>query len=198
MGLSGEAEFLQAVARARHPGAEVVVFVHGYNNTLGSAVFRHAQMAHDFGLEGPQVTFAWASASDPLGYVHDRDSIGIARDDLEALLVALARRERRIRLVGHSMGAQLVTETLRQMSIGGEHQALARLSGVVLISPDIDVDVFRSQVERINPLPQPFVASSPSATGCWASRPVWCDSPSGWAQPRTWCSFSRSESRSWT
>lgn len=34
---------------------------------------------------------------------------------------------------------------------------MARIEGVVLFSPDIDVDVFRSQVRRIAPLPQPFV-----------------------------------------
>ena len=157
-GLRSEAEFLDAVDGWPYDlGSEVVGYVHGYNNTLGSAVFRHAQMAHDFGLEGPQVTFAWPSAADPLGYVYDRDSIDIARDDLEALLAALALGERRILLVGHSMGAQLVTETLRQMSIGGENRTLAQLSGVVLISPDIDVEVFKSQVERIDPMPQRFV-----------------------------------------
>lgn len=156
-GLSSEAEFLEAIASAPDPDAEVTVFVHGYYNTIGSAVYRHAQIAHDFGVEGPQVTFAWPSAADPRGYIYDRDSIDIARDDLEALLLALARGDRRIVLIGHSMGAQLVTETLRQMSIGGEGWAMERLSAVVLISPDIDMDLFRSQVERIDPFPQPFV-----------------------------------------
>lgn len=156
-GLSSEAEFLDAVASSPNPGEEVTVFVHGYYNTIGSAVYRHAQIAHDFGLEGPQVTFAWPSAADPRGYVYDRDSIDIARDDLEALLVGLAQGDRPIALVGHSMGAQLITETLRQMSIGDESWVLDHLSAVMLISPDIDVDLFRSQVERIDPLPEPFV-----------------------------------------
>jgi esterase/lipase superfamily enzyme len=33
----------------------------------------------------------------------------------------------------------------------------SRITGVVLISPDLDVDVFRSQALRIGALPQPFV-----------------------------------------
>lgn len=55
------------------------------------------------------------------------------------------------------MGGHLVTETLRQMSIGKNQTALEHLEGVVLISPDIDVDLFQTQLERIDPMPEPFV-----------------------------------------
>lgn len=36
-----------------------VVYVHGFNTAMEYAVYRHAQIAHDYGLQGPQVTFAW-------------------------------------------------------------------------------------------------------------------------------------------
>ena len=136
----------------------IVVFVPGYNMTLAEATFRHAQIAHDYEMSGPQVLFAWPSAAEPLGYIYDRDSAIFARDALERLLSDLGHRQnRRILLVGHSMGGQLVTETLRQISIGGNTALDGRLEGVVLISPDIDVDVFQIQLDRIDPVPDPFV-----------------------------------------
>ena len=153
------AALVAATREPRHPpGAEVVVFVHGFNNTFAEGLYRHAQIAHDYGLAGPQVHFAWASGAHPLGYVYDRDSTLIARDALQRLLVALVEDQPRpVVVVGHSLGAFLAMETLRQMAIGGRRRAVDALAGVTLISPDIDVELFRSQAERVMPLPQPFV-----------------------------------------
>ncbi|MEL7452915.1 MAG: alpha/beta fold hydrolase [Pseudomonadota bacterium] len=134
-----------------------VVFVHGFNTSMQDAVYRHAQIAHDYGLQGPQVTFAWPSIERPVGYVRDKDSILIARDHLEELLVELTRENSNVFIFGHSMGTQLVVETLRQLSIAGQKDVLGRIGGVILVSPDIDLDLFESQHERIDPLPNPFV-----------------------------------------
>jgi len=92
-----------------------------------------------------------------VGYVRDKDSILIARDHLEELLVDLTRGGETVFVFGHSMGTQLVVETLRQLSITGQQSVLRRIGGVVLMSPDIDLDLFESQHERIEPLPEPFV-----------------------------------------
>ena len=62
-----------------------------------------------------------------------------------------------MQIIAHSMGGQLVMETLRQMAISGRGQALRHVSGVALISPDIDEDVFKRQASRIAPFPQPFM-----------------------------------------
>jgi esterase/lipase superfamily enzyme len=137
--------------------SDVVLFVHGYNVNNAEAVYRLAQIAHDFDAQSPVISFSWPSAGDARGYVYDRDSVIFARDDLETLLTGLAADDRRVMLVAHSMGGQLAMEALRQMSIGGKGAALDRLLGVVLISPDIDEDVFVRQARRIHPFPQPFM-----------------------------------------
>lgn len=139
------------------PIDSTVIYVHGFNTSVESAVYRRAQIAHDYGLVGPQVTFSWPSIQKPAGYVHDKDSILIARDHLEELLVELTRDDEKIFIFGHSMGTQLVVETLRQLSISGRKDVLGRIGGVILISPDIDLDLFEAQYERIDPFPQPFV-----------------------------------------
>ena len=139
------------------PIDSAVVYVHGFNTPMEYAVYRHAQIAHDYGLQGPQVTFSWPSIERTLGYVRDKDSILIARDHLEELLVELTRENQNVFIFGHSMGTQLVVETLRQLSITGQKDVLSRIGGVILVSPDIDLDLFESQHERIDPLPNPFV-----------------------------------------
>ena len=139
------------------PIDSAVIYVHGFNTPMEYAVYRHAQIAHDYGLQGPQVTFAWPSIERTAGYVRDKDSILIARDHLEELLVELTRNNQQVFVFGHSMGTQLVVETLRQLSITGQQDVLGQIGGVILISPDIDLELFESQHERIDPLPSPFV-----------------------------------------
>ncbi len=134
----------------------VMVYVHGYNNTPAEAVYRQVQMSHDFGLDASLVTFVWTSAESPVGYVHDRDSVLVARNHLEALLHEIAgRQNREIQIVAHSMGAMLVMETLRQMRLSGRSLD-DQISGVIFISPDIDMSLFRSQLEQAAPMPGLF------------------------------------------
>ncbi|WP_186009214.1 alpha/beta hydrolase [Tropicibacter naphthalenivorans] len=157
----GEARYADAAAfladlNAQGTRDEVVLFVHGYNVNNAEAVYRLAQIAHDFDAKVPVIAYSWPSAGDARGYVYDRDSVIFSRDGLEDLLVTLTGDGQRVLVVAHSMGSQLVMETLRQLSISGKGQVLGRLSGVALISPDIDSDVFVQQARRIAPFPQPF------------------------------------------
>lgn len=153
----GAGDMIGAMKR-RTPGNESLVFVHGYNNTFSDAVFRFAQMRTDFGVEGPGIVYHWPSAGDPRGYAYDRDSVLYSRDDFKRVLDALtANPGGRVFLLAHSMGSQLVMETLRQAALSGDRTLLNRVNGVVLMSPDIDPDVFRQQAEVIGKLPQPFM-----------------------------------------
>jgi esterase/lipase superfamily enzyme len=151
-------DLARALAAQPRRQREVTVFTHGFNNTFAEGLYRVAQMAHDLELNGVQVHYSWPSRGKSLAYVHDRDSALFARDGLERLLneVAAAGADR-ILIVGHSMGAALTMETLRQMAIRGETRVRSRISGVLLLSPDIEVDVFRSQARSIGRLPQPFI-----------------------------------------
>lgn len=74
--------FLEAIDRQLLPDQEIGVFIHGYNTTYPEAIYRHAQIAHDFGLVGPQITFVWPSEGKPLDYLGDRDNVLVARDAL--------------------------------------------------------------------------------------------------------------------
>lgn len=137
---------------------ETLVFVHGYNNTLSDAMYRMAQIQTDFRTGLPGVVFSWPSAGDARGYIYDRDSALYSRNDLEELLSALTQTPSdKVFLLAHSMGAHLTMETLRQIALRGDRHLLERISGVVLMSPDIDPDLFRRQARTIGQLPQPFM-----------------------------------------
>lgn len=148
----------RALGRQKSGERDVMVYVHGYNNSFADGVFRTVQLMHDFKLPGIGVHYSWPSAAHPLGYTYDRDSVLFARDGLEQLLREVSEaRPDRIILVGHSLGSMLVMETLRQIEIRDPNWSKRHLGGVVLVSPDLDVDVFKQQSKRFTALPQPFI-----------------------------------------
>ncbi len=152
------ADIAQAALKGPRGGREAVIFVHGFNTNFSEGLYRIAQLSHDLELPGATVHYSWPSAANPLGYVRDRDSVLFARAGLEDLIrqVEDAGADR-ILLVAHSMGALLTMEAMRQMAMRGENQQLRKIAGVILISPDLDVDVFRAQSHDIGVLPQPFL-----------------------------------------
>ena len=136
---------------------EAIIYVHGFNNSFAEGVLRITQLAHDFQFPGVAVHYSWPSAANPLGYAYDRDSTLYARDGLEVLIGQVrAAGAERIVLVAHSVGSMLVMEALRQKEIGTPGSVLRDIDGVILISPDLDIDLFRTQARRIGTLPQPF------------------------------------------
>lgn len=145
--------------RAEPAGSrDAVIYIHGYNNTYAEGIYRLAQLRHDFDLTGPAVHYSWPSAANPLGYGYDRDSVLFARDGLEELIRTVhASGAEQVILVGHSLGALLTVETIRQMAIADARDMRRLIGGVILVSPDIDVEVFHQQAAKIGPLPQPFV-----------------------------------------
>ena len=136
---------------------EAVIYVHGFNNTFDEGVLRITQLSEDFDLPGVALHYSWPSAGHPLGYAYDRDSLLIARDGLESLIAkAQQAGASRIILVAHSVGSMLVMETLRQISIAKPGSVPRVIDGVILISPDLDIQLFHAQAARIGRLPNPF------------------------------------------
>ncbi|SNY93596.1 Esterase/lipase superfamily enzyme [Cohaesibacter sp. ES.047] len=136
---------------------EAMLFVHGYNTSFSAALYRTAQMKHDFEIKAPMTLFSWPSAGIPELYMYDRDSIKSSRDQLEAVVTALAQSDaQEVTLVAHSLGTELLMETLRQMARSNHGHLPKKLRTVILISPDLDIDVFNSQLAAIKTLPPAF------------------------------------------
>lgn len=125
---------------------DVLVFVHGFNNTYEDAVYRFAQIFHDSKTDAAPVLFTWPSAAKLFDYNYDRESTIYSRDALENLLKGLAQdpRVHEVSILAHSMGTWLAMESLRQMAIR-DGRVAPKIRNVIFASPDIDVDVFARQ-----------------------------------------------------
>jgi esterase/lipase superfamily enzyme len=124
----------------------VMVFVHGFNNTFEDSVYRFAQIVHDSGADVAPVIFTWPSRASVFDYNYDKESTNYSRDALEQVLRAIAREPevKDITVMAHSMGSWLTVEALRQMAIR-DGRVNAKVTDVILASPDLDVDVFAKQ-----------------------------------------------------
>ena len=150
-------ELNRQLSQRKHNQREIFIFVHGYNNNFAESLFRNAQIVHDYSITALPIHFSWASAGNFQGYLHDRDSALIARVGLaKTLQIAARSKSTGIILVGHSMGALVVMEALRTLSLDDRKNVLKKIKGVLLAAPDLDPDLFRSQVEDIDYLPWPF------------------------------------------
>ena len=152
---AGEAGFIAAVNRALAPlpaaDRHITLYVHGYNTGFATSVLRAAQVAEDYRLKGPVVVFSWPSAELPTHYVYDRDSTLYSRHQFVQTLKALAKtRATGINVMAHSMGGFLVMEGLNRLALSGDRATLGKVAAVVLAEPDIDLDVFRTQVAGID------------------------------------------------
>jgi len=158
-----EAEFRDAVAPARPSSRQrarhnLLIFVHGYNNNFQESLYRLAQIYADTGFKGIPVLFAWPSQGQAAAYAVDKDAAAYSREHLVALLTTVTSSPQvgEIMVVAHSMGGMLTADALRELRVRHRDRVIARLNRVVLAAPDIDVDVFRSQVQTIGPLNPPL------------------------------------------
>lgn len=157
-----EAQFVQDLNAelAKRPKGErdVFIFVHGYNTQFSEAALRLSQMAYDADATAVPVLFTWASRGKTEDYVYDNNSATAARDRLEDLIQLVAKSNAdHISILAHSMGNWVTVEALRQMKIDKSLPDSKRFANVILAAPDIDVDVFKSQLRRFGKPQKPFI-----------------------------------------
>jgi esterase/lipase superfamily enzyme len=155
------AGFRRAIAGKKR--GDVLVFLHGYNTTYPESVFGYAQLIHDASVPSGQpnhvdVLFAWPSRGELTAYLTDRESATFSRNYLEEVLneIATTPGVRNIDIVAHSMGNWLALETLRQARLRARSAFVGKLRGVTLVAPDIDADVFLTQLDTIGKLRSPI------------------------------------------
>ncbi|MEI5682084.1 MULTISPECIES: alpha/beta hydrolase [unclassified Mesorhizobium] len=174
--LEGAKVWLSASVR-KSPDHSVLVFIHGFNNRFEDSVFRFAQIANDSGTDSVPILVTWPSRGSTFAYGYDRESTNYTRNALETLFQYLARDPgvKEVSVLAHSMGNWLALESLRQMAIrnGG---LPPKFKNIMLAAPDVDVDVFRSQIADMgkqHPKFTLFVSQDDRALA--VSRRVWGD-----------------------
>ena len=146
-----DASFISEINRelATRPVGQrkLLLFIHGYNNTTSDALLRLAQFVEDTGFQGVPVLFAWASAAKPRRYVYDLNSALVARVKLKDMADILVRTNAEsVDIFAHSMGAFLTMEGLVDAQQAGRLGRRKTINHIMLASPDIDIDLFRTQI----------------------------------------------------
>jgi esterase/lipase superfamily enzyme len=107
---------------------------------------------HDSDADAVPILFSWPSRGRFLDYKRDLDNASYSRSDLANLLEAAIDSQsiNEVVVLAHSMGAWLTVEAIRQVALrrGG---VPSKVSSLILASPDLDVGVFRRQVEDMGP-----------------------------------------------
>ncbi len=175
---------------------DVVIFIHGYNNSFRFSCVRFAQLVYDTRFEGKPVLFSWPSngGDSLMDEVAGIASYGSDLQDAKASVGSLAHvlrevaADRRkpqgapakrgdIHLVAHSMGCQLLVDALD--SLKREWPAGSRpFKSIILAAPDVDsndltrlVQCIRTPAERV------------TLYFCKADRALWASSQYHARQP---------------
>lgn len=160
--LDGEPGFKAALrqefAKRKPEHREVFLFIHGYNTRFPEALYRFAQVLHDANSPRVPVLFTWASRGSVTDYVYDNNSATAARDGLEKTVRdIIAAGATKVHILAHSMGNWLLMETIRQVRLSGKPIDADKIGVVVLAAPDLDIDVFKSQLRAIGRLKKPLI-----------------------------------------
>lgn len=150
--VESEQQIMEWFRQHRKKQGQVLIFVHGFNNTYADAVFRLAQVVHDSRTEASPILFTWPSRGRVFDYLYDKESASYSRRALEDLILQAAKSPdvREVTILAHSMGGWLAVEALRGVAMR-EKSIPEKVRNVILASPDIDVDVFRRQFMEMGP-----------------------------------------------
>ena len=150
--MASEEQVLRWFRHNRNDKRQIVIFVHGFNNTYADAVFRFAQIVHDAGTDATPVLFTWPSRARVFDYLYDKESTNYSRRALEDLIIQASNSPDvgDVTILAHSMGTWLTAEALRGVAMR-DGRIPAKVRNVILASPDIDLDVFRRQFVEMGP-----------------------------------------------
>jgi esterase/lipase superfamily enzyme len=129
---------------------DLLVYVHGSNNTLPRAVAQAAQLRHFTGRRMVVLAFVWPSAGNILKYFTDVTNAAASVDPFMRLIELLAANTQaaHIDVLAYSAGAQIVSPAmarLAQPARGETPEQLRqrlRLAHVYFAAPDIDTRRF--------------------------------------------------------
>lgn len=159
---------LRAAIRACKPATpggkrQVLVYVHGFNNSFDEAIRKTAQLGGDLGLvdcngeaKGVFIAYSWPTLGGVFSYVADEENAEWTQQRLVPFLGAVSRvcRSERANLVivAHSMGARAIVRSLAELSQRPEAGRSGILADhVILLAPDIGKGLFEQYAERFMP-----------------------------------------------
>ena len=142
---------------AETPRKEVLLFIHGYNNSFADAAYDLAELWHFLGRKHLPVLYTWPAGHEGLsgirGYNYDRESGEFSIYHLKQFLKSLGRMDEieKIHIIAHSRGTDVLVSALREIFLeiraeGRDPEEELRIANVVLAAPDLDYEVVLQRV----------------------------------------------------
>lgn len=136
---------------AQTPKREVVLYIHGFNETFATAAYTAADLCHFLGREPVCAFFTWPASSSGnflTSYTTTTESAEFSVEHLKKTIRLLATTPGmdRLQILAHSRGTALTLRALGELVIeaiaaGKEPTELYKIENLVLLSPDIDIDI---------------------------------------------------------
>src|SRR5258707_3600877 len=134
--MDGFARAVAARAAARHCD-RVLLYIHGYNQTFGTALMHIGQLATDTQWRCAAALFSWSSEGKYDRYAADIERSGYAVPELIAALRALDAAGLKIDIVADSMGARVMLTALAALCT---RHAIPVADELLLVAPDVSAE----------------------------------------------------------
>lgn len=135
---------------------EIVVFIHGYNNSFADAAHATGNICRLLGRDFVCVLLTWPAGGSRgafLGYNVDRESGEFAVADMRKAIRAIGETEgvRAVNLIAHSRGTDVLASAFQQLGVEAyaSHASITdtlKVRNIVLFAPDIDIDVAATKI----------------------------------------------------
>lgn len=133
---------------------DVILFVHGFNNTFTDSIYTLAGLWHFLQRQGVPIVYSWPAAAGGLtGYFADKESGQFTIFHLKETLRILFNNSEieNIHLIAHSRGTDVITTALRELIIenrasGGNPRKDLRIQNLVLAAPDLDFGIIKQRL----------------------------------------------------
>ncbi len=136
---------------AAAPKKEVMLYVHGFNETFATAAYTAAELCHFLGREQVCAFFTWPASSTGnflTSYTTTTESADYAVEHLKKTIRMLAAVPgvEGLQLLAHSRGTVVMLKAVRELILeavaaGKEPLDIYKIDNLVLLSPDMDVDL---------------------------------------------------------
>ena len=133
---------------------DVVLFVHGFNNTFNESLYTLTGIWHFLQRQGVPIAYSWPASDGGLkGYFTDRESGEFTIFHLKETFRLLSKipEIENIHIIAHSRGTDVVATTLRELIIesrgkGESPKQVYRISNLILAAPDLDYGVIKQRL----------------------------------------------------
>ena len=126
----------------------VLLYVHGFRETIDSSSKDAVQIAALTKFDGPVIQYSWPSQGRLLSYGVDETNMYWDERNFRRFLLKLARETwvKEIVVVSHSLGARLVIPAIEYIDANSSNADSSNISNIILASPDIDRQDFERDI----------------------------------------------------